>query len=152
MIDCSLELNSQPMSTFKCGAISLPAFSGLDGNINRRSSACIPGSGPIPPGTYHIFDRQSGGLLGPLKDLFTERDDWFTLYAVDGKIDDETFCNAVKRGNFRLHPKGRAGISYGCIVIDKPAEFQHLRTILKRAAPVAVTGSRLQSYGRVIVK
>lgn len=36
----------------------------------------------------------------------------FALCAADGKIDDETFCNKVKRGSFRLHPTGNLGISH----------------------------------------
>ena len=105
MIDCSFELNGKPMSVLKCGAMSFPAFSGLGAHANRREFACNVGVGPIPPGTYYIFDRQSGGLFGALRDLLNGHGEWFALYAVDGKIDDETFCNEVKRGNFRLHPK-----------------------------------------------
>jgi len=109
MIDCTFELNGKPMSAFKCGATSFPAFSGLGEHVNRRTSACILNAGPIPPGAYYIFDRQSGGLLGPLRDLFTGRDIWFALYAIDNEIDDETYCKQVKRGLFRLHPKGPFG-------------------------------------------
>jgi len=104
------------MSTFKCGSTSFPAFSGLGEHVNRRASACILNTGPIPPGEYYIIDRQSGGLLGPLRDLFTGRDQWFALYAIDDKIDDEVFCDKVKRGLFRLHPRGPFGRSEGCIL------------------------------------
>ena len=74
MLNCTFELNGKPMSGFKCGTKSFPAFSGIEGHLNRRASACIPNMGPIPPGEYYIIDRQSGGLLGPLRDLFTGRD------------------------------------------------------------------------------
>ncbi len=139
------------MSTFKCGATSFPAFSGDGEHVNRRISACIHGKGPIPPGIYYIFDRQSGGLLGWFYDMFNDHSDWFALYAIDGKIDDETYCNKVKRGAFRLHPKGPRGISEGCITIDKPSDYQFLRQILKNSTPVVVPGSTLMAYGKVVV-
>ena len=140
------------MSTFWCGASSFSAFSGLEQHRNKRVSACILNKGPIPPGTYYIFDRQSGGLLGPLKDLFTGRDEWFALYAIDNKIDDETYCEQVKRGQFRLHPKGRFGVSQGCIVIESAHDFQFLRTILKNAKAEAIPGVGLKAYGKVVVR
>ena len=152
MIDCTFELNGKPMSTFKRGASSIPAFSGLGEHVNRRISACIPSQGPIPPGTYYIFDRQSGGLLGPLRDLFTSRDEWFALYADDDRIDDETFCKKVKRGQFRLPPKGSTGRSEGCIVIEKKTDYQLLRTILRNSNQVEVPGIELKAYGRLVVK
>ncbi len=152
MIDCTFELNGKQMSALKCGATSFPAFSGLDEHVNRRISACIPNQGPIPPGTYYIFDRQSGGLAGSLRNLFNDRDNWFALYAIDGKIDDETYCNKVKRGNFRLHPIGIQGISKGCITISSKNDYQFLRTILKNSTQEAVPGPQLLAYGKVVVK
>ncbi|MCP4489331.1 MAG: DUF2778 domain-containing protein [Gammaproteobacteria bacterium] len=152
MIDCTFELNDKPMSTFKRGAASFTAFSGDGRHINRRISVCIPNQGPIPPGAYYIFDRQSGGLLGSFYDMFNEHSKWFALHAIDSKIDDETYCNKVKRGAFRLHPKGSRGISEGCITIENPLDYQFLRTILKNTTPVAVPGSTLKSYGKVVVR
>lgn len=152
MINCTFELNNKAMSTFKCGATSFSAFSGLGKHVNSRLSACIPNQGPIPPGTYYIFDRQSGGLFGSLRDLFNDRDEWFALYAIDRKIDDATYCNEVKRGNFRLHPKGIRGISQGCITLDSKADYLFLRTILKKSKQEAVPGSELLAYGKVVVK
>ena len=140
------------MSTFKCGATSFPAFSGLGKHVNRRISACILNEGPIPPGIYYIFDRQSGGLLGPFRDLFNDHSNWFALHAIDSKIDNETYCNKVKRGAFRLHPKGDFGISEGCITIKSSTDYQYLRTILKNITPVAVPGSPLKAYGKVVVR
>ncbi len=152
MIDCKFELNGKPMSTFWCGATRFPAFSGLGEHVNRRASACILNKGPIPPGTYYIFDRQSGGLLGPLKDLFTGRDEWFALYAIDNFIDDETYCKQVKRGLFRLHPKGRFGISQGCIVIESRKDFLFLRTILKNTKSKTIPNVGLEAHGKVVVR
>lgn len=151
MIDCIFELNNKPMSTFKCGPITFPAFSGLGSHANRRMSACHPNVGPIPPGTYYIFDRQPGGLLGPFRDLFSDKGEWFALYAIDGKIDDETYCDRVKRGNFRLHPKGALGVSQGCIVIEKLADFQRLRAILRGSPTILVPRVGLKAYGKVRV-
>lgn len=152
MIECKFELNGESMSTFKCGATSFSAFSGLGKHVNQRMSECVIGAGPIPTGTYYIFDRQSGGLLGPLRDLFTGRDEWFALYRDDGHIDDEMFCNKVRRGEFRLHPKGGTGRSEGCIVIDKKADFMFMRTILKNSQQIAVPRTELMAYGRVVVR
>jgi hypothetical protein len=120
MLRCSFELNGKPMSMVNVYATQFPAFSGLGAHANRREFACHAGVGPIPPGLYYIIDRQSGGMLGPLRDLFSNKSDWFALYAADGKIDDETFCNKVKRGSFRLHPKGS---------LRYPDFFGHFRLI-----------------------
>ncbi|MCF6325258.1 MAG: DUF2778 domain-containing protein [Gammaproteobacteria bacterium] len=152
MIDCKFELNGKPMSTFWCGAASFPAFSGLEEQVNQRLFACAANSGPIPPGTYYIFDRQSGGLLGSFRDMFNDHSNWFALHAIDGKIDDETYCNKVKRGAFRLHPKGDLGISQGCITIDSKADYQFLRGILKNSKQKPVPGSELLAYGKVTVR
>lgn len=152
MIDWTFELNNKPMSAFKSGAISFPAFSGLEEHRNSRISACMASVGPIPPGTYYIFDRQSGGLLAPLREMFNDKSQWFALYAVDGKIDDETLCNKVKRGAFRLHPKGIAGRSEGCITIDKVADFHHISAMLRGACQAEIPGSKLKAYGKVVVK
>jgi len=152
MFQCSFELNDQPMSLFTIGALSVPAFSGRGKNINKRSSACLIGQGPIPPGQYYIFDRQGGGRFEWFRNLFSDHSDWFALYAIDGKIDDETFCNNLARGRFRLHPKGPRGISEGCITIEKLSDFQFIRAMLKSIPPSAVPGSDLKAYGKVVVK
>lgn len=152
MLDCLFELNGKPMSAVKVGAVSYPAFSGLGAQANRREFACHVNAGPIPPGRYYILDRQSGGLLGPLRDLFHDHSTWFALYAIDGRIDDETFCNNVRRGHFRLHPKGVLGISQGCITIDSSQDFFRLRSSLRAAGQLAVPGTELKAYGRVVVR
>ena len=152
MIECAFELNGRPMSMFKMNALQFPAFSGLDNHANQPRFACNPDLGPIPPGAYYIVDRQSGGRLGPLRDFFVDRSDWFALYATDGKIDDETFCNGVKRGNFRLHPRGAAGISRGCITIQHQADFNIIRAHLRAGRQINIPGSSMTAYGRVTVK
>jgi Protein of unknown function (DUF2778) len=152
MIDCSFKLNGQPLSALVMGAVSVPAFSGRAPHINSVIAACLVGVGPIPPGMYYIFDRQGGGRLEMFKNLFNDHGEWFALYAVDGQIDDHTYCNRVRRGQFRLHPKGPRGISEGCITIEKEIDFRHIRAILKSKAPTDVPGSQLKAYGRVVVQ
>ena len=152
MLECTFELNGKPLSALKCGMDSYPAFSGLGVHVNRKPSACIGGHGPIPPGTYYIIDRQSGGLLGPLRDLFSGHSNWFALYAIDDKVDDETFCDSVKRGNFRLHPKGPLGISQGCITIESATDFAALRNKIKASSQIDIPGTQLKAYGTVTVK
>ena len=151
-MDWSFELNGQPMSALKRQSFSVPAFSGLGSQANKKQFACTVGSGPIPPGTYYIFDRQSGGLLGPLRDIFSNRSEWFALYAIDEKIDDETLCEQIRRGNFRLHPKGPLGISEGCITIEDRSDFQRLRAVLLQSERTTVPNTGLEAYGRVVVK
>jgi hypothetical protein len=146
------ELNSKPMSVFRYGAASVSAFSGLGEHANRREFACMANVGPIPPGNYYVLDRQSGGLLGPLRNMFNDRSDWFALYAIDEKIDDEALCEKVRRGRFRLHPKGAMGISQGCITINDRADYQMLQAVLKRTSPVHVPGTKILAYGRVAVR
>ena len=97
------------------------------------------------------MDRETGGRLGPLLDRFNNKDEWFALLAIDALIDDYTFCNEIKRGNFRLHPKGHLGISKGCIVIDNVADFRRLRTLLKSVSPSSVSGTRHKAYGKIEV-
>ncbi len=152
MQQCSFELNNQPLSQFKIGAMSFSAFSGLGSYVNKRIFACTPDLGPIPPGTYFILDRQSGGFLGPLWDRIKGHKDWFSLYANDGRIDDKTYCNHVGRGNFRLHPKTGFGISKGCITIENPSHFNHIRALLKSSKPMKIKDTDILAYGTVVVK
>lgn len=152
MVECTFELNGQPMSEFKCWSRSFPAFSGLSPYINKRAYACAADLGPIPPGTYYIIDRPTGGTFGAIRDTIYRRKDWFALYADDGKIDDITFCNQVERGKFRLHPKGPYGISFGCVVIDDAHDFLTLRSMLKSTSMGKTPSTSKPTYGRLIVR
>lgn len=152
MFQLQFELNDQALSPLRMGAFDYPAFSGQAPYVNKRHAACLAEVGPIPPGTYYLLDRESGGLLGSLWDRIKNRKDWFALYAIDQKIDDYTYCNEVERGNFRLHPKGRIGVSKGCIVLEKHADFLQLRAFLTSAKPVPIPGSKLKAYGKVVVR
>lgn len=152
MYQCTFELNSEPMSRFAIGTQMFAAFSGLSPYVNRRTAACVANFGPIPPGIYYIVDRESGGFFGWLYDAFGQRGDWFALYANDSHIDDQVYCDEVKRGNFRLHPKVGRGISKGCITIDRQSDFNTIRTMLKGMKKHDIPGTDLFAYGRVTVK
>ncbi|BET27608.1 uncharacterized protein DUF2778 [Limnobacter thiooxidans] len=149
---CNFELNNKPMSSLQLSAIEFPAFSGMGSHINQRLSTCVRSQGPIPQGEYLVLDRQSGGRLGWLYDLFNNRDDWFALYAIDSNIDDATWCEQVKRGKFRLHPKGPSGLSEGCIVIDKLQDFVHLRTMLRSGKPLEIPEKDILAWARLVVR
>jgi hypothetical protein len=148
----TFELNGKPMSALKIDTRSFPAFSGLGDHANKRQFVCVKGLGPIPPGSYFVVDRQSGGLLGPLRELFTDKGDWLALYADDGFVDDETLCDQVKRGNFRIHPKGPLGRSEGCITIESRADFNAVRALIRAAVAEQIPGSQLKAYAKVVVK
>ena len=152
MPNCTYELNGQETSFLKCGATSFAAFSGNKGHRNKRLSACIAGKGPIPVGKYYIIDRQSGGLLGPIRDLFSGKDEWVAFYAIDKKIDDVVMCDKIKRGQFRIHPKGPMAISDGCIVINKQSDFNYFKTILKNSKKEKIPGANIETYGVLTVK
>jgi len=143
-------LNDQPMSRLDIGPFSVDAFSGIGKHINERSSMCLKDEGPIPYGLYYIVDRESGGRLGGLRNLIGGMSDWFALYANDGILDDSTFCNNVERGQFRLHPKMGRGVSKGCIVIDKKAEFMNLRHFLL-AYRHKIPATDIYTYGTIQV-
>jgi hypothetical protein len=153
MLRCRFVLNGKPMSDLQAGAASYAAFSGLGEYANRPEYSCVKSTGPIPRGAYYIVDRQQGGRLAPLRELFSgDKRHWFALYAADGAVDDETFCSQVKRGGFRLHPKGPLGRSEGCITIEQQADFQQLRAQLLCSAMSKISGSALLAYGMVTVQ
>lgn len=67
MLQCSFELNGQPMSKFLIGARLSPAFSGDGKSINARAFACALNMGPIPPGEYYILTGKVVAILNGLK-------------------------------------------------------------------------------------
>ncbi|NIF51364.1 DUF2778 domain-containing protein [Burkholderia sp. Ax-1724] len=155
MLQCSFKLNGKPMSELKIGALSFPAFSGQENDINQPALMCTPGYGAIPIARYYIFDRQSGGLLGPLKERLdlngNKKGEWYSLYAIDGNIDDEVICNGIVRGQFRLHPKGRLGRSEGCVTIERLTDWNRIRSIFTDTPKIPIAGSRLKVYDELIV-
>lgn len=152
LLQCTFTLNGQSMSELTCGNESFKAFSGLGESVNQASKASNADSGPIPPGRYYIFDRQSGGRLGWMYDFFSGRSEWFSLYAIDETIDDTAYVQEVKRGQFRLHPKGPMGISKGCVVLESAEEFSRFRNLLLQRGSQSVYGSELKAYGVLTVR
>jgi hypothetical protein len=163
MFHCSFILNNEDLSDFvigqgaasrnkKLGGIRFPAYSGMGEHRNSRAAACVPDAGPIPPGRYFIFERETGGRLGWARAMLrTDKSCWFSLYREDAVIDDRMLCDQIERGNFRIHPNGAMGVSKGCIAIQKEADFRHLASILLSVPPQPVAGSKLLAYGTLTV-
>ncbi len=114
-----------------CGMGVFMAFSGDGIYRNRGGCTAVPDNGPIPAGKYWIVDRPTGGFRSQTevwaKDTFnsvfgtpSHHDEWFALYRDDGLIDDYTWVNQVKRGNFRLHPMGGARTFVGVYHVSEP--------------------------------
>ena len=151
MVNCTFILNGMPFTTFTYDGRRCTAFSGNGPHRNNPGSENVPNNGPIPTGRYYIVDRQSGGTLGPLLDWIADRDIWFALWREDGALDDQTFVDGVRRGEFRLHPKGPRGISLGCITLEYRSEFDLMRAYLL-AQPVShIPSTRTRTYGTVDV-
>ncbi|WP_335337263.1 DUF2778 domain-containing protein [Chania multitudinisentens] len=105
-----------------------------------------------------MVDRPTGGLksqsISFVKDVVSNSDHstWFALYRDDGTINDRTWINGIMRGQFRLHPVGRLGLSEGCITFYSPNEFSRLRAALLQTKTVKVPGTALQAYGTIEVQ
>ncbi|WP_343073019.1 DUF2778 domain-containing protein [Brenneria izadpanahii] len=120
----------------------------------------MPDNGSIPAGKYWIVDRPAGGLGTQVrtwfydkwnyyaKDIPVGRGEWFALYRDDGSIDDYTWINGIKRGNFRLHP---GTVSKGCITLRTITDFQIIRNNLLRTSMVPVRSTSLMAYGSIEV-
>jgi hypothetical protein len=151
MASCYFELNSGQFSTFRYDHLRATAFSGNTGYRNQAGSAATPSNGAIPPGTYWIVDRVSGGTVGPLIDWLRSKDEWFALYREDGAIDDETFVDGVRRGEFRMHPVGPQRLSLGCITFEYPDEFDAVRRYLTTGPVEYIPHTGTRTYGTVTV-
>jgi hypothetical protein len=155
---CTFVLNKQSVGALACEGRNYAAFSGNGKGIDNPAMTNVLMTGPIPKGRYYIVDRPHGGRLGWLHDFVhnalnsSVNTYWFALWADDGSIDDWTFVQGVKRGNFRLHPIGSLGISDGCITISDPARFGELRTRLLRSRASVIPGKGIRYYGTVDVK
>lgn len=137
------------------------AFSGDGFYRNRGACGMKPAVGPVPPGKYWIVDRPEGGLksqvITGVKDAwnhykkgatFTHKD-WFALWRDDWSIDDYTWIESVKRGNFRLHP---GTLSEGCITLPHDTDFAMLRNALLRTQKIEVPCmKKLKAYGTIEV-
>lgn len=137
------------------------AFSGNDAYRNHGGCVKIPENGPIPTGKYWIVPRPEGGLYSRMqasaRDTYNsvvsgatfKHNEWFALYRNDWNIDDYTWIESVKRGNFRLHP---GHISKGCITLPHDSDFAMLRNALLRTPQVAVPCAKsLMAYGTIQV-
>ncbi|MFN4327375.1 MAG: DUF2778 domain-containing protein [Limnobacter sp.] len=154
-VHCEFKLNGQRLSTLivRWGeqVLSVPAFSGTGGHLNKRESMCSTGAGPIPIGRYLIVDRQAGGKLGWLYDYLGDKSDWFSLFALDDQIDDSMICAGLQRGQFRLHPAIGQGISRGCVTLPNIADFRTVRRLLQSAGTSEFPGTALKAYGVLVV-
>ncbi|CAM2198552.1 DUF2778 domain-containing protein (plasmid) [Paraburkholderia kururiensis] len=158
-ISCRFILNDRAYSTLSCAGIgAFAAFSGTGEGRDNPAAVARQDVGPLPPGRYYIVDRESGGLMGGVRDFLlehvygTDRSTWFALYRNDDVIDDWTVINGVRRGNFRLHPIGPRRLSEGCITLLNPRDFTTLRDRLKASPTIAVPGRKLRAYGTVDVQ
>lgn len=68
----------------------------------------------------------------------------------DSQIDDISFIDGVERGNFRLHPAGKSGISDGCITLPSHADYAILLEALLSTPSVMVT-AQLKAFGTIQV-
>lgn len=137
------------------------AFSGDGIYRNRGACGMKPTVGPVPAGKYWIVDRPEGGLRSQvnagIRDLYNHvvngatfrHNEWFALWRDYWGIDDYTWIEGVKRGNFRLHP---GTLSEGCITLPHDSDFAMLRNALLRTQRVDVPCmSKLKAYGTIEV-
>ncbi|MBH1932341.1 DUF2778 domain-containing protein [Serratia rubidaea] len=146
-----------PLTIYGIGTFM--AFSGKDAYRNASGCGMIPNAGPIPAGKYWIVDRPTGGSMWHVKTFAydawnriahsvpTPSRDWFGLYRDDGLIDDYTWINGVRRGNFRLHPGAN---SLGCITLKHHSDFAVIRNALLRTSGIKLKGN-IKSYGVIDV-
>lgn len=158
MINARFTLNGLPSSILSVAGVgNFPAFSGKKFGRNNVTMASREKIGPIPPGRYFIVGRESGGRLGAIRHFYlnniygTDRDSWFALYKEDLQIDDTVFIEGLKRGEFRLHPIGPAGLSEGCITLCQPSDFEYLRNALLNTTMIQVPCSSFRAYGTITV-
>ncbi|MBC8740288.1 DUF2778 domain-containing protein [Paraburkholderia sp. UCT31] len=154
--------NAPTLTLVVPGVGAFPAFSGDGIYRNRGGCTAAVSKGPLPAGKYWIVARPTGGIASRLQALIKDaynaargnpshHDEWFALYRNDGTIDDWTWVNGVKRGNFRLHPVGGDGVSFGCITLKSVADFSRLRHALLHTPTVLAGSSGLHAYGWIEV-
>ncbi|MGF6852390.1 DUF2778 domain-containing protein [Paraburkholderia sp. CI3] len=156
-------VNNKPFSPLSIDGLgTFDAYSGDGPYLNRGGCTAIASKGPIPAGKYWIVERPNGGLGSKLaawlKDEWnfykgnpSDHFEWFALYRDDGLIDDFTWVNGVRRGQFRLHPAGGAGVSLGCITLPSRADFLRIRSALLRTETIPARSSGLRAYGTIEV-
>lgn len=137
------------------------AFSGDGAYKNHGGCGMIPKKVPVPAGKYWIVDRPSGGMKSRLeagvKDTWNhyskgatfKHSDWFALWRDDWNLDDYTWIESVKRGNFRLHP---GTLSEGCITLCHDTDFAILRNALLNTPKMDIPCAKnLKAYGSIEV-
>lgn len=156
-------INNAPLSPLSMfGVGTFMAFSGTGIYQGRGGCTAVPDNGPIPAGKYWIVDRPTGGIGSRTwawaKDSWnsvwgtpSNHNEWFALFRDDGRIDDYTWVDGVKRGNFRLHPVGGRGVSRGCITLTNLADFAAIRRGLLHTTTIAAGNSGLRAYGWIEV-
>ncbi|NUX52889.1 DUF2778 domain-containing protein [Paraburkholderia youngii] len=149
-----------PLTFFGLGTFN--AYSGNNQYRNRGGCTAVPSNGPIPAGKYWIVARPTGGVRSKAlswllnewnfyKGNPTDHAEWFALYRDDGRIDDWTWVNGVKRGQFRLHPAGGRGVSLGCITLPSRVDFLRIRSGLLHTKTIPAGNSGLDAYGTIEV-
>lgn len=148
LLQCYFPLNGGKYATLAVPGVGFfPAFSGNGIATNDPDGAKMPSIGPLPTGRYYIVLRGLGGWYTQTKDsvntFFTgsNRSEWFALLRDDGVINDETFVEGIRRGEFRLHPIGPSGLSKGCITLYSQSDFKILASALLRTG-----GQQLGNY------
>lgn len=156
-------VDNQPLLTLAVfGVGAFPAFSGDGVYRNRGGCTAAVSKGPLPAGKYWVVERPTGGITSQLQALLKDaynaargnpshHDEWFALYRDDGQIDDWTWINGIKRGNFRLHPVGGDGVSFGCITLKNVADFKRLRQALLHTTTIPAGNSGARAYGWIEV-
>ena len=128
-------------------------FSGASGFKNKPEETANKGKGPIPKGRYFVVDRPTGGKQDWIRQNISDFDgklEWFALFADDGRIDDYTVVDGVRRGNFRMHPGTR---SAGCVTFTKKSDFDEIREILlsQTTETVSKSGATLLRHSDGVV-
>lgn len=151
MLHCTFRLNRKEMGEITGSGFAYPAFSGQPGFKNIPVHQYLPNAGPIPIGKYAIVSRGCGGRMRCASDFVISRLSpeshywWFALYALDGRIDDETFLRGVQRGRFRLHPGSN---SEGCVTLPSTADFHALRSkLIPNKGIHRIDGTQIECYG-----
>lgn len=148
-----LVLNGADYAPFNLYGVGVfMAHSGIGIYRNNANCVAIPSTGPVPPGKYWIIDRREGNWFSQQKEVIHDelnritgrrefgKSDWFALWCDDWKIDDYTWTEGIKRGNFRLHP---GTVSKGCITIARNADFAVIRDALMNTSLITVPCRRL---------
>jgi hypothetical protein len=168
MIYCRLDFNHLldhgRIADFQVSGVGrFPVFSGIGNYVNRPECSMLSNAA-IPPGSYWIVERPSGGRLGAYyqwgKEMWTGNtyDDWFGLFRKDGVIDDhmafKVGAGQYFRSSFRLHPlrPDGTGLSEGCITFYRREDFYTVRwALLATRKQQVLGGGDLFAYGEVVV-